>query len=232
MNKKSGLQLYYSRIFFLRSEIDRLLTLSILFSCMLVMARIVYTGRLTFLFLVWNLFLAFVPWFISRQLIQKPRWAVNKMIFLFFFLIWLAFIPNSFYILTDLYHLGDGYNDYRVPDWFDLSMILSFAWNGLLLGMLSVRQMEKMLQWRFPGKYGLLFLYPIMWLNALGVYTGRYLRYNSWDVLTDPFQLIRSIAITLLHPFAYRYAWGMICCFSILLTLIYFSLKKISKTIR
>ena len=54
-----------------------------------------------------------------------------------------------------------------------------------------------------------------MWMNALGVYVGRYMRYNSWDVFTDPFQLARDIMVTLLHPLSYRYAWGMMVCFSI-----------------
>jgi uncharacterized membrane protein len=232
MNKKPGLQLYYNRIFFLRSEIDRLLALSILFSCLLVLARVAYTGHLTFIFLIWNLFLSFIPWSISKWLTQKPRRAESRIKFIFCFLVWLAFVPNSFYILTDLYHLGDNYNDYRMPDWYDLAMILSFAWNGLLLGIMSVRQMEKIVQSRFFKKHELLFLYPVMWLNALGVYIGRYLRYNSWDVLTDPFQLIRGIAEILLHPFTYRYASGMIFCFSILLTLFYLMVKKMSKVVR
>jgi uncharacterized membrane protein len=232
MNKKPGFQLYYSRVFFLRSEIDRLLTISMFFSCLLVLARIAYTGRLTFAFLIWNLFLAFVPWSISQWLMLKPKRTENKIKFIFCFLVWLAFVPNSFYILTDLYHLGDNYNDYRMPDWYDLAMILSFAWNGLMLGVMSVRQMEKIVQTRFFKKHELLFLYPVMWLNALGVYIGRYFRYNSWDVLTDPFQLIRGIVHILLHPLAYRYASGMIFCFSILLTLFYLTLKKMSKAVR
>jgi uncharacterized membrane protein len=232
MIKKSNLPSYYSKIFFLRSEMDRLLMLSMFFSCMLVLARITYTGKLTFIFLVWNLILAFVPFFITQLLTRKPQWVENKIKFLCCFLVWLVFVPNSFYILTDLYHLGDNYNDFRVPDWFDLTMILSLAWNGLLLGVLSVRQMEKIVQQHFFKKHTLLFIYPIMWLNALGVYIGRYLRYNSWDVLTDPFQLMRGIADILFHPLAYRFASGMIFCFSVLLTIFYFTLRRISKTIR
>jgi len=145
--------------------------------------------------------------------------------------VWIAFVPNAFYILTDLYHIGDDYNDYLMPQWFDLAMILSFAWNGLLLGILSVRHVEKIVHGKFNLRNELLFLYPLMWLNALGVYVGRYLRYNTWDVITNPFLLLRDIANVLLHPFADRYASGMIFCFSILLTLIYLMLKKMSKAI-
>jgi uncharacterized membrane protein len=111
-------------------------------------------------------------------------------------------------------------------------MIVSFAWNGLLLGILSVRQMEKIAQQHLVYRRELFFLYPIMWLNALGVYVGRYLRFNSWDIVTNPFELLYDIANILLHPLAFRYAWGMIFCFSILMTFIYLTLKKISKAIR
>jgi uncharacterized membrane protein len=231
MNRKAGFQLYYSRIFFLRSEMDRLLSLSILFSCMLTVARIIYTGRLTFVSLVWNLFLAFVPYFITQRLKRNPQWIQKKWIFIFFFLVWLLCVPNSFYIITDLFHLGDQHNDYMVPQWYDLALILSFAWNGLLLGILSVRKMEKITEKFFPGRHELLFLYPVMWLNALGIYVGRYLRFNTWDIITNPFQLCTDIANILLHPVIYRYAWGMIFCFSVLMTLMYLTIKKISKSI-
>ena len=147
-------------------------------------------------------------------------------------LVWLVFVPNTFYILTDLYHVGDDYNDYSMPQWYDLAMILSFAWNGLLLGILSVRHIEKIVHEKFRLKHELFFLYPIMWLNALGVYVGRYLRFNSWDLVSNPFHLIKEIADILLHPFSERYATGMIFCFSVLMTLIYLTLKKLSRAIR
>ena len=231
MSRKTNLQLYYNRFFFLHSEIDRLLILSILFSCMLAVARIIYTGRLTFVSLVWNLFLAYVPYFITRLMHNKPQWVKTKKAFVFFFLIWILFIPNSFYIITDLFHLGDQGNDYIAPQWLDLALILSFAWNGLLLGVLSVRQMEKITMKFFPPRHELFFLLPVMCLNAMGVYIGRYLRYNSWDVLTNPFALFHDMVDIILHPLTFRNDWSMIFCFSILLTLIYQTIKKISRAI-
>jgi uncharacterized membrane protein len=131
-----------------------------------------------------------------------------------------------------LYHIGADYNDYLMAQWFDLSVILSFAWNALLLGILSVRLVEKLVYRNFNLRNELLFIYPVMWLNALWVYVGRYLRFNTWDVITSSFLLLRDISNVLLHPFADRYASGMTFCFSILLTLIYLMLKKMSKAIR
>ena len=146
-------------------------------------------------------------------------------------LVWLLFIPNTFYILTDLYHLTDHGRTSRVPEWYDLVLILSFAWNGLLLGVLSVRHMEKLFMPRASVLAGWLFVYPIMMLNALGVYTGRYLRYNSWDIISDPLQLLADILDMIIHPFRNHPVWIMILCFSILLTLIYRMFRGSSKAL-
>ena len=250
----------YGRPLFLRSEMGRLLSMSMLFSCLLLLVRIIHTGRITFIFLVWNLFLALLPWLITEYLsgmgcmfrekcLPRSKYLFResnghyrgadlyrshdfrrlrrRSLFVLAVLAWLFFIPNAFYILTDLYHVGDWYNDRLMPAWYDLIMILSFAWNGLLLGVLSVRRMEKIFLPLLPAHNEIFFLYPVMWLNALGVYIGRYLRFNTWDVLTNPFQLFGDISRILIHPLNNRYAWDMIFCFSVLMTLIYLMLKKI-----
>lgn len=209
------------------SEINRWLAGSMLFSVSLVIARIIYSGNLTFIFLIWNLFLAAVPYFITHQLRNKPHLISNKWKFSVIFLIWLLFIPNSFYIITDLFHLGQPI----VPIWFDLALIISFAWNGLLLGILSVREMEKNINGIFKIKNEMIFLLPIMFLNALGIYVGRFLRFNSWDVISNPFALATDMIDLLIHPFSNKYPWAMIVCYSLLMSFFYITLKKIGKQI-
>lgn len=211
----------------LRSELQRWLTASMLFSVLLVIGRIVYTGQLTFIFLVWNLFLAYVPYVLSTWLQYKPGWLENRWKFAAAFICWLLFIPNAFYIITDLYHLHI-YS--AIPAWYELALILSFAWNGLLLGILSVRQMERMVRLQFNYRNELFFVYPIMWLNAFGVYIGRYLRFNSWDIIASPFGLMLDIADIMLHPVAYKSAWGMVFCYSFLMSFIYITVKKLGRT--
>jgi uncharacterized membrane protein len=213
--------------FFFRTETDRGLTLSMMFSVVLVLVRIYFSGHLGFLFLVWNLFLAWLPFAMTNRAQYSQKWKQGKRL-LILFLAWLLFIPNAFYIITDLFHLG--YHE-GAPLWFDLVLILSFAWNGLLLGLLSVRQLEKMMQPYLRGKHELLFIFPIMCLNAWGIYIGRYLRFNSWDVITNPFALIADIADMLFHPLQYKIAWSMIACFSVFMTLMYVAVKKIAKVI-
>ena len=222
------LQRFLKRLFLLRTELEQLLLMSISFCLVMVTARVIYTGSIHFVFLVWNLFLAIIPYAITHFLTVKPSWIESKLKFGLAFVFWILFIPNTFYILTDLYHLNDQHN---VPAWFDLLLIISFAWNGLMLGILSVRQMEKIVEAMLLYKNEILFLYPIMWLNAFGVYIGRYMRFNSWDVIANPLRLTGDIIEVLFHPIRYFNAWGMIMLFSVFMTIIYLMIKKISKAV-
>lgn len=219
---------FFKRFFLLKTELEQLLLMSLGFCIVMVTARVMYTGSIHFVFLVWNLFLAIIPYAITHFLTVKPAWIEPKLKFIVVFVVWLLFIPNSFYILTDLYHLND---QNIVPAWFDLLLIISFAWNGLMLGILSVRQMEKIVEAMLLYKNEILFLYPVMWLNALGVYIGRYMRFNSWDVITNPLSLTGDIFEVLFHPIRYFNAWGMIMLFSVFMTIIYLMIKKISKEV-
>lgn len=202
--------------------------LSCLFSVCMTAIRVIYTGELLFVWLNWNLFLAFVPYAISHFVTMHPAWTQDKKRFVFVFISWLLFIPNSFYIITDLFHLN---SRMPVPLWFDLALIFSFTWNGLLLGVLSVRQMEKILETKFALQNEWLFIYPIMLLNAFGIYVGRYLRFNSWDVVSDPFQLFNDIIYLIVHPIRNRFDWSMIFCYAVFMTIIYITIKKLGRAI-
>ena len=211
----------------LRAEIYEWLIASMGFSFLLVFTRVVATGHLTFIFLVWNLFLAYIPYRISSFMQNNPWLIKNKFRFVVSFLAWLFFIPNSFYIITDLFHLGIN----TVPLWFDLALLLSFAWNGLLLGILSVRQIEKMVAHEWPRSPELAFVIPVMFLNAVGIYVGRFLRFNSWDIISNPFALMSEMCNMLVNPFHYKSAWAMILCYALLMSFIYLTVKRMGKTI-
>jgi uncharacterized membrane protein len=208
----------------LKSELHRWLAASAAFSVLMVVARIIYTGEFVLMFLVWNLFLAYVPLFITGWLQLHPRFIESRWKFAAAFIAWILFVPNSFYIITDLFHLR---SYYTMPIWYDLALILSFAWNGLLPGLISVRSMERMTRLHLGYRNQLWFIYPIMCLNAFGVYIGRFLRFNSWDVITSPFGLVVDIADILLHPIAYKNAWGMVACYSVLMTIMYVTTLRV-----
>lgn len=217
-----------NEVIFLRTPVDRILFLSLLFSGLMIIGRTIHTGNVMYAFLVWNLFLAYIPYAISTW-IGHPQVVSGKLKFPLVFICWLLFIPNSFYILTDLFHLGVSGG---APLWYDLALILSCAWNGLLLGLISVRQVEKVLQIRFPKMNEWLFVFPVMFLNALGIYIGRYLRFNSWDVITNPFGLIADIYFMITHPIRNLEGWAMIMCFSLFLSIMYITAKEISKALK
>jgi uncharacterized membrane protein len=224
LSKNFFLEKYY----FSRPEMEKLLIISALFSILLLSARVIITNKLLFVFLPWNLFLAWVPYQISTALMQKPglverRWKLGALC-----IAWILFIPNAFYILTDLFHLQLREESTR---WFDLTLIFSFAWNGLLLGILSVRQMEKIASHVVGLKSEWLFLAPVMWLIALGIYIGRFMRFNSWDVITNPFTLFGEIGFMLIHPFRHFVSWSTIACFAIFMTIIYISIKRLAREI-
>ena len=210
-------------------EIDKALVMSVLFSVALIMGRIAYTGMFTYVFLIWNIFLGALPYFITRTIAKHTRLISSRLSFLLVFLLWLFWVPNSFYIITDLFHLG---STPAMPRWYDLALILSCAWNGLLLGVLSVRQMEKIWEERVPRINGWCFIMPVMFLNAWGVYIGRYLRFNTWDIVSSPFALMADIFDMLVHPMQNKYAWGMVLCFTGLMWVMYISLKQLSKAFR
>lgn len=216
------------RLYFNKTEMEKLLMLSSLFSMGLTVVRIIYTHEWLFAWLSWNLFLAIVPYLISRFAMSSPSWIENNFKFSLLFIAWLLFIPNAFYIITDLFHLEIRIG---IPLWFDLALIFSFAWIGILLGVLSVRQMEKMVQLKLPVVTELQFAVPIMLLNAFGIYIGRYLRYNTWDVVANPFQLTKDIVYMIIHPVHYRFDWSMIVCYAVFMTLIYLAIKRMSKAL-
>ncbi|QJB34767.1 DUF1361 domain-containing protein [Chitinophaga oryzae] len=195
---------------------------SILFSLALLCYRVYHSGTYLRVSLVWNLFLAYVPFAITRWMEKHPAETGNRLTWHSCFVAWLLFIPNAPYILTDLFHLFDG----GVPLWFDLFLIFSFAWNGMILGYMSIRSMEHLWRARHTRWPAWLFTFPVMFLCGMGVYIGRYLRYNSWDVVKDPLTLLGDMRDIVLHPVENRSAWAFTVCMGIFLSLMYPLFRK------
>lgn len=142
-----------------------------------------------FVFLWWNLFLAWVPWLLS---LRFPRRA------LFFWpllLSWLAFWPNAPYLLTDLVHLKPRA---PVPLWFDVLLLASFAWAGCLLGWDSLSRVHNELSARLGGRRAAVMISAAVLLCGVGVFLGRFERLNSWELVTDPLQVAQTASEALL----------------------------------
>jgi len=198
--------------------------ISCAFSLVLLVARIITSARFSYAFLAWNLFLAYVPFAVST-LIRNQHGVRSRPKMIALILVWILFMPNCFYILTDLFHL---HMENGRP-WFDLTLILSFAWNGMLLGILSMRDMEVLLR-RWKGKlFSNAVICLVLWLNAFGVYIGRYLRFNSWDVIANPLSLFGDIGEMIFDPYEHRYAWAMSVCFGFFMIIVYYTVKNLSE---
>ena len=173
------------------------LVLSVGFALSVLLIRIQMTYSLFYVFLVWNLVLATVPYAITQYL--KFRSAPSKLNVsaILSFCLWLLFLPNSPYIITDLVHL---HNDSSHLIWLDLFLVFVFALNGLLLGLLSLMDMFRIIGRRYGLKVASTLMFFCCLLSGYGVYLGRFLRFNSWDALTKPILLFQEIAASLSQP--------------------------------
>lgn len=195
----------------------------------LVALRVHYTSRVTFVFLIWNIFLALIPYCISTCLILFHDRIQNRFMLILPFLAWLCFFPNAPYILTDLFHLKQRSG---VPYWFDLALILSFAWNGLMLGYASLMDMQAVLANRFNSLIGWLIAIGSLVLASFGIYLGRYLRWNSWDVVSSPMGLFNDIFDMITHPTLHPRTYGVTIIFSVFLILGYLLILQFTNAYR
>jgi uncharacterized membrane protein len=157
--------------------------------CILILSvRLIYTGKYEYIFLSMNLFLAWVPYAFSI-LLKKTTEHTPFIIKLLLFVCWLMFFPNAAYITTDMYHL---FTYTSIPLWFDLLMLLSFSWAGLVWGFLSMQIMLRRLFANRSLMANVAFISIIFLLTGVGIYLGRYERWNSWDILFDASSIYRD----------------------------------------
>lgn len=179
------------------------------FNFCLVFFRIYYIEQGYYGFLIWNLFLAFLP----LVFIQMASWwsRFPKAVLLVFFcgMMSLLFLPNSPYIMTDLFHLKNWKSSYGVPLWFDTLLIFSYAITGIILFYATLLSMERLLKNYFSNFWSNSILLTIIFLNAFGIYLGRYMRFNSWDIVADPMSLVVEIADRLVNPWIHGRTWGV-----------------------
>lgn len=211
----------------LRQRFNLLLVLgaSLALSVVLIALRVFFTQQLTFVFLLWNLFLALIPFGLSTML-SVSAGRLQARVLLPVGLVWLLFFPNAPYILTDLFHLEPRAG---VPYWYDLALILSCAWNGLMLAYASLTDMQALVARRLGWVASWGFVTVALLLSSFGVYLGRYLRFNSWDIITNPLTLFFDIITRLLHPFAHPATWGVTLLYGVFLLLGYITVRLLGR---
>lgn len=176
-----------------------LMTLASAICVFLVAARIAFSDSERYGSLVWNLFLAWIP-FVLSYLAYTLSW--NKRLLYFAIpitaFLWLIFFPNAPYILTDLQHLAK--ETTKAPLWYDVIVLVWFSWTGLLLGLVSLYLMHDIVHRTFGHIAGWVFVFVVSGLSSFGVYLGRFVRFNSWDILNDPKEIVVTILGLAIDP--------------------------------
>lgn len=149
-------------------------------------------------FLIWNLFLAWLPLLAAGAAVRLANRRAGGWTVAVLLAAWLLFFPNAPYLLTDFIHLVMN-GDYRWVDqtslklWVEIVLFAMFAWVGLLLGYLSMRLVHGLLARNFSSAVGWLFVVAASFLGGFGVYLGRVARLNSWDVVLRPLDTLDEI---------------------------------------
>lgn len=188
------------------------------FSVGLLLIRAKITQSIYFFFLIWNLFLAYTPLAVSSVLIRYKILRDNWYYSYPALFCWLLLLPNAPYLITDFIHLRAAT---PVPVWFDVLILASFTLTGLLFGLASMQNIYRLLAIKFGSGYANLTLLIISILSAFGIYLGRFMRYNSWDILHKPISLITDIIQSLFSEDTWKPAWGITIGFGLLQYLLF-----------
>lgn len=165
----------------------------------LVFARIAYSGSGRRLGLIWNLFLAWIP-FMLAYFAHAVSWrrASLYLIIPFIAFLWLIFFPNAPYMLTDLQDLARRASG--APLWYDVIIVVWSSWTGMLLGVISLYLMQDIIVRASGRTAGWVFVFVISALSSFGIYIGRFVRLNSWDILQDPAETAQEILGIVIDP--------------------------------
>jgi uncharacterized membrane protein len=206
-----------------------LLLAASLVSISLALFRMTRSDSLNYRFLVWNLLLAWIPFLFAvvayaSAITRKP---VMYIVIFACAIAWLIFFPNAPYILTDFQHLS--ITDIYVPVWFDVILLIWFAWTGLLLGIVSLYLMQEIVnRWINPAA-GWMFAVAVIVLSSFGIYLGRFGRWNSWDLWQNPTAVGRDVYDVLRHPKANLSVLGFTLIFTLFFFFIYLAIYFIGK---
>lgn len=206
-----------------------LLNTACLVCILLVAARVAYSDSTRHLGLIWNLFLAWIP-FVLAYLAHTISWKRSWLYFIIpvIAILWLLFFPNAPYMLTDLQDLARTRGG--APLWYDVLIVGWCSWTGMLLGIISLYLMQDIIFRTFGRVLGWIFVFVISVASSFGMYLGRFVRLNSWDILQNPAETtmeilglvidptMRLAAFTVLYTLFFLFVFVLLYSFSHMLT--------------
>ncbi|HEX7541010.1 MAG TPA: DUF1361 domain-containing protein [Anaerolineales bacterium] len=208
-----------------------LLMAASIISVMLAGARMAYSNTNDYSILIWNLSLAWIP-FLFASIAYVVSWS-RKLLYLVVpvcAFVWLIFFPNAPYILTDFQHLSTNANN--APLWYDVLMLIWFAWTGLLLGVVSLYFMQEIVTRAFGRTTGWVFTIFVTVLSSVGILLGRFYRWNSWDIFGDPMPIANDIWGWLRHPFANLRVYGFTLLFTLLFLFVFLAIHTFGRVMQ
>lgn len=174
---------------------------------------------LSYSYLPWNLLLSWLPLMFALWLaktLQTQLWSSWKALAIS--MAWLLFLPNSFYMISDYIHLQDvAHADIL----FDAVLFTAFIYTGVALGFSSLYIIHRLVKQRFSTRLTIGTIALTLLLCSFAIYIGRDLRWNSWDILTNPGGLVFDVSDRMLHPAAYPVMFLTVASFFVLLSSMY-----------
>lgn len=194
-----------------------------LFAIFLLVLRFIITGSLEYWYLIWNLFLATIPVTFGYILFKNNKKGItwSKLNFLLLGL-WVIFLPNAFYLLSDFIHLPESNENMLV---YDVVLFAVYSLLGFLLGYISLAMIHVRFGQR-SNRLAMAVIFGTLFLCGYAIYLGRYLRWNSWDVITNPFGIIFDVSNSFLNVHEYPHSIGVTILFFTFFSIFYLLLWK------
>ena len=140
--------------------------------------------------IIWNLFLAFIPLILSFYLFRLS--ATRNLVWWAILLVFIAFLPNAPYILTDSIHIIELSQD--SPNWAIILILIPqyvlFITTGFEAYVISLTKLDNYLVDLIAKRYLILVNALAHILCVIGIYIGRFERFNSWDLVTEPVKVL------------------------------------------
>lgn len=173
---------------------------------------IIGKGRFKEFYMIWNIILCWVPFELSLFFLKNnsKKNGASKFLLILCATLWVLFLPNCFYIITDFIHISGNsymiinpnYKPYittnesmyffsdNITIWYDFLSISLGVFIGLSLGVLSLYIIQSLIEKKYNKVFSWVIVGVISFISGYAIYLGRFLRWNSWDLIIKPINII------------------------------------------
>jgi uncharacterized membrane protein len=186
-------------------------------SCVLLLVQVQEAHQYHYWYMAWNLVLAWIPMVLAMLFGAAAVQRQGGLVRLVLFATWLLFLPNAPYMATDVIHLR-----YSPVPLVQYLMFAAFAATGLVLGLGSAYVMNCALLLRWKRERVAALVYGCLAVCGIGLYVGRVVQLNSWDVVVAPDKFARALGSHVDNPAGAADAVLFVAAVASVLVLTYF----------